>query len=68
MKLELHPSQGGGDGGHARAAHEEEAGDLPLDDINMDDIFEELDSDSTNDPNFEPSDIDACLSALEDKV
>ncbi|MGV7343170.1 hypothetical protein PJI17_31215, partial [Mycobacterium kansasii] len=37
MNLQLLLKQGGGGGGRAEAAHEGEAGDLPPDDITMDD-------------------------------
>jgi len=34
----------------------------------MDDLFDDLDSDSANDPDFVPFDFDARLSALESKM
>ncbi|MGV8048375.1 hypothetical protein PJP07_29660, partial [Mycobacterium kansasii] len=58
MKLDFLPGQGDGIG-HAEAEYEEEAVDLPPDDTNMDDIFDKLDSYSSNDPDYEPYEFDA---------
>ncbi|MGV7343217.1 hypothetical protein PJI17_31455, partial [Mycobacterium kansasii] len=64
MKLELAPGQVDVGGGGAEAVDEEEAVNLPPDDINMNDIFNEHESDSTNDLDYEPSDFDALLCSL----
>ncbi|MGV8048560.1 hypothetical protein PJP07_30630, partial [Mycobacterium kansasii] len=66
MKLQLAPGQVdvGEGGAAAEARNDEEGDDLPPDDINMDDIFNKIDSDSGNDPDFVPFDFNARLSTL----
>ncbi|MGV7989152.1 hypothetical protein PJP10_32790, partial [Mycobacterium kansasii] len=49
--------------GAAGVGNEDEGDDLPDEDINMDDLFDEIDSKSEDDPDFEPSDFNSRLSA-----
>ena len=73
MMLDLQPGQPGyvasGSGSGEHAGNEEGGVPAGSDDINMDDIFEGIETDSSGDPDYDPSSgHDARLRALEEKV